>query len=162
MSTSDAAAAYLASLPRKRIAAGAMFVDGAGRVLLVEPAYTKETWDIPGGGVEENESPRAATRREIAEELGLDREPGRLLCVDWVPPRGRRTEGMMLVYDGGRLTDDEIEAIRLPPDELVGFAFVDAADATALLSARLARRVAACLQARAAGHTVYLEEGQPP
>lgn len=37
------------SLPRKRMAAGALFVDGLGRVLLVDPVY-RGTWDLPGGG----------------------------------------------------------------------------------------------------------------
>jgi 8-oxo-dGTP diphosphatase len=159
VSDSDAAAAYLASLHRKRMAAGMLFVDSGGRALLVEPAYTTETWDIPGGGVEEDESPRAAARREVAEELGLDREPGRLLAVDYVARRGARTEGVMYVFDGGRLTDDDIAAIRLPPDELASFAFVDEARAAELLRPRLARRLTASLRARGAGATVYLEGG---
>ena len=53
-----------------RVAAGALFSDESGRVLLVKPTY-KKTWDIPGGYVEPGESPRAACIREIREELGL-------------------------------------------------------------------------------------------
>src|SRR5882724_3664785 len=75
---------YVASLARKRMAAGALFLDEDGRVLLVDPIY-RETWDLPGGAVEAEESPQAACRREVAEELGLDRQPGRVLAVDWVP-----------------------------------------------------------------------------
>ena len=66
---------YVASLARKRMAAGALFRDGAGRPLLVDPVY-KDTWDLPGGAVEAEESPHAACRREVAEELGLDRPAG--------------------------------------------------------------------------------------
>jgi ADP-ribose pyrophosphatase YjhB (NUDIX family) len=65
------------------MAAGALFRDARGRVLLVDPAY-KPTMDLPGGAVEAEESPHAACRREVAEELGLDRAPGRVLAVDWV------------------------------------------------------------------------------
>jgi NUDIX domain len=65
---------YVASLARKRMAATAFFRDDQGRVLLVNPVY-KEPWDLPGGAVEAEESPHAACRREVAEELGLDR-PG--------------------------------------------------------------------------------------
>jgi 8-oxo-dGTP diphosphatase len=64
------------------MAAGLLLFDAAGRVLLVKPTY-KDHWDVPGGVVESNESPRDAARRELGEELGLDREPGELLCVDW-------------------------------------------------------------------------------
>ncbi|BFO17000.1 hypothetical protein SHKM778_33880 [Streptomyces sp. KM77-8] len=48
---------------------------------------------LPGGTIEsdEGESPREGARRETLEEIGLDREPGRLLVVDWVKgPAGRR------------------------------------------------------------------------
>jgi 8-oxo-dGTP pyrophosphatase MutT (NUDIX family) len=83
---------YIASLARKRMAAGALFRDEDGRVLLVDPTY-KPTWDLPGGAVEKEESPYAACRREVAEELGLDRSPGRVLVVDWVPSRPERPEG---------------------------------------------------------------------
>jgi ADP-ribose pyrophosphatase YjhB (NUDIX family) len=57
---------YVASLARKRMAATAFFRDEQGRVLLVNPVY-KETWDLPGGAVEAEESPHAACRREVAE-----------------------------------------------------------------------------------------------
>ena len=109
---------YMRSLPRKRMAAGAVFVDGAGRVLLVDPTY-RDTWDLPGGAVEAEESPYAACRREVAEELGLDRRPGRVLAVDWVPSRPGRPEGLVVVYDGGLLGTVEVDAITLPEDELV-------------------------------------------
>jgi 8-oxo-dGTP pyrophosphatase MutT (NUDIX family) len=74
---------YVASLARKRMASGALFRDGAGCVLLVEPTY-KDNWEVPGGAVEQEESPTAACRREVLEELGLDRPGGRVLAVDWV------------------------------------------------------------------------------
>src|SRR5690348_9973029 len=98
---------YLASLARKRMGAGALFLDGTGRVLLVEPTY-KPTWEVPGGAVEREESPTAACRREVLEELGLDRPVGRLLVVDWVPSRPELPEGLMLIYDGGVLAEEEI------------------------------------------------------
>ena len=62
---------YVASLARKRMVATAFFRDDQGRVMLVNPVY-KETWDLPGGSVEADESPSAGCRREVAEELGLD------------------------------------------------------------------------------------------
>ncbi|HWI27286.1 MAG TPA: NUDIX hydrolase [Stellaceae bacterium] len=42
-----------------------------GRVLMLHPSY-RSTLDFPGGGVEAEETPRAAARRELAEEVGLD------------------------------------------------------------------------------------------
>src|SRR3954467_5168281 len=96
--------------------AGTPLSDDQGRVLLVEPTY-KDYWEIPGGSVEADESPHAAVVRELKEELGLLVQPGRLLVVDWVPPRPGRTEGLMMVFDGGVLTPSQTEQIRLPADE---------------------------------------------
>jgi hypothetical protein len=44
-------------------------------------------------------------------ELGLDRPVGRVLVVDWVPSRPGRPEGLIVVYDGGVLATNDIEAI---------------------------------------------------
>lgn len=150
---------YVASLARKRMGAGALFRDGAGRVLLVEPTY-KPTWEVPGGAVEQEESPTAACRREVLEELGLDRPVGRVLAVDWVPSTPERPEGVMFVYDGGVLAETDIAAIRLQADELKSSAFVAPERVGELTGALLARRIAACLDAVAAGTAVSLENGR--
>lgn len=149
---------YVASLARKRMAATAFFRDGAGRVLLVDPVY-KPVWDLPGGAVEAEESPHAACRREVAEELGLDRPPGRVLAVDWVPSRPERPEGLIVVFDGGVLSDAEIEEISVADDELAGYAFVARDEVAGLVTPLLARRVASCLDAVAAGTAVSLDNG---
>ena len=68
-------------IARAEAAAGALFVDGDGQVLIVEPTY-KPRWEIPGGAVERGETPRAACERELQTGLGLDLPVGRLLVVD--------------------------------------------------------------------------------
>lgn len=87
-------------LPRKR-AIGQMLVrDEEGRVLLCQLTYKKD-WDLPGGVVEDGESPRVAVGREVTEELGLVIEPGELLLTDWLPPWGGWDDALCLVFDGG-------------------------------------------------------------
>ena len=81
-----------------RIAAGALFVDD-DRVLLVHKTYGNG-WDIPGGYVDVGESPAAACRRELLEELGIDRQPQRLLVVDWAPNDGEGDK-ILYVFDCG-------------------------------------------------------------
>lgn len=134
--------------------AGALFFDEAGRVLLVEPTY-KPHWEIPGGAVEHGETPREACRREIEEELGLTREPGRLLVADWAPRDGE--DRVLFVFEGGLLTADD--PIRLPPEELRSYEFVTPEQARERLIPRLARRVTEALRARESGETRYLEHG---
>ncbi|GAB1639633.1 NUDIX domain-containing protein [Krasilnikovia sp. MM14-A1259] len=149
---------FTATLPRKRMGAGVLLTDPAGRVLLVEPQY-KPYWEVPGGCVEADESPHAAAVRELKEELGLPVQPGRVLVTDWVPPRPDRTEGLMIVFDGGVLTPEQTVDIRLPADELRSWAWCTAQEAETRLSELLARRVAAAIRARAEGTSVYLENG---
>ena len=151
---------YVASLARKRMAATAFFRDENGRVLLVDPVY-KENWDLPGGAVEAEESPHAACRREIAEELGLQRPPGPVLAVDWVASRPERPEGLIVIYDGGVLSEKEIENIVLADGELAAFAFADEAEAAARVTPLLARRISSCLAAVTAGTVLSLENGSP-
>jgi 8-oxo-dGTP pyrophosphatase MutT (NUDIX family) len=142
------------------MAAGALCRDQSGRVLLVDPVY-RDTWDLPGGAVEAEESPQAACRREVIEELGLDRSVGRVLAVDWVPSRVGRPEGLIVVYDGGVLAANDIAAITVQAAELAGFAFVDPAEVPMRVTPLVARRITACLQALADGTVMSLEDGSP-
>jgi 8-oxo-dGTP diphosphatase len=155
---------YVASLARKRMAASALFRDEAGRVLLVEPTY-KPVWDLPGGAVEAEESPHAACRREVHEELGLDRAPRRVLAVDWVPARPRDgvlvPDGVIIVYDGGILTEAEAKEIVVADGELAGFAFVSCDEVAGRVTPLVACRIAACLDALAASTVAALENGSP-
>lgn len=138
--------------------AAVLFTDAAGRALLVEPVY-KDYWEIVGGCVEENESPRQAAGRELKEELGKTVAPGRLLVVDWVPPRPDRTEGVMFVFDGGILDEQGTADIQVPPDELASWAWCDQEQIEQRMSPLLARRVVAALRAKAEGTMFDLENG---
>jgi 8-oxo-dGTP diphosphatase len=145
-------------MTRALAAAGALVLDEAGRVLLVEPTY-KPTWEIPGGVVEPGEAPRAGCVRELREELGLTLEPGRLLVVDWAPREG--VDRVLFVFDGGVLSAAQRAAIVLPPDELASWAYVTPAEVAQRTAPWLARRIAAAVAARSAGVTSYLEFGRP-
>ena len=158
MNEEDRAAWYRA-LPGKRVGSGLLFVNRAGEALLVKPAY-KDGWEIPGGLVEIDESPRAAAAREVVEELGLPRPVGRLLVIDWTGPQPPRTEGLMYVFDGGMLSADDIAQIRLPVEELLGFEFVASARLADYLDESMARRIGAALAARRDGTTLDLEDGR--
>jgi 8-oxo-dGTP pyrophosphatase MutT (NUDIX family) len=134
-------------------------LDETGRVLLVEPNY-KDHWEIPGGIIEVGETPSQGCAREIAEELGLTREPGRLLVVDWAP-HPQWGDRVLFVFDGGTLTQQDIAAIRLQPEELDSYEFLPPAEALDRLIPRLRRRVSAALQAKTDSRTMYLEHGVP-
>ena len=106
-------------------------------------------------------SPYAAAKREVNEELGLLVDPGRLLAVDWVPPKPARTDGVIFVYDGGQLSYSQTASISLPRDELRSWAWCTEHEAPNRLSELLTRRLVGARLARARGITLYLEDGRP-
>jgi 8-oxo-dGTP pyrophosphatase MutT (NUDIX family) len=146
-----------AALPRKRVGAGVVLLDGAGRVLLVEPTY-KPGWETPGGMVEANESPRAAAARECQEEIGVGVEVGRLLVVDWVSAGRRPDDGLMLLYAGGPVDTGRIV---LQGDELRSWRWCGSAELAERTTPIMARRLAAAVAALDSGATVELEDGHP-
>nr|ARU08079.1 hypothetical protein [uncultured bacterium] len=150
---------FVAGLSRKRMASGMLFRDDTGRVLLVEPSY-KEQWEIPGGAVDENESPWATVSRELTEELGMRRPVGRLLVVDYVHPEGDWPEAVMFVFDGGVLAQSDVDAMVFADGEILSAGFYDLAEARKLLKPRLAGRVEAAISALRQGTTVLCEHGR--
>jgi ADP-ribose pyrophosphatase YjhB (NUDIX family) len=142
--------------PKRRSGAGALFVDDANRVLMVEPNY-KHTWEIPGGIVEAGEDPRAACHRECLEELGLDLPTGRLLVMEHQIEPEPRGDSLMFVYNGGVLED--ASHIRLQADELRSFRFVEADQLERITTDRLARRIRQALIARERGVFIEMVNG---
>ncbi|WP_051451894.1 NUDIX domain-containing protein [Actinospica robiniae] len=153
---------FLDSLPAVYVGAGALITDEDGRVLLVNPTY-KPGWEIPGGAMDPDEYPRETVRRELAEELGLALEPGRVLVMDFILARPERPRpGLMYVFDGGRLTAEQREAIVLQTEELSEFRYVAPAELDRHIGGRLLRRVRAALDRLTSGEEpAELENGYP-
>lgn len=103
-----------------RPAARILLVDGTGRTLLFRftPADRAPFWVTPGGAVDPGESFEEAARRELMEEVGLDRDCG-------VQVARRVVE--FLTVEGVEVTADE-RYFRLDVDECA----VDPAGHTAL------------------------------
>lgn len=139
---------YYKSLATKRMGAGVLLLDEQDRLLIVEPTY-KQHWEIPGGVVEQDESPLTAARREVREEIGIDLVPGklRLVGLDYMAAGGGKSEALMFVFYGGYLSGDSISRICLCAKEVRSFAFCDRQDAVRKLGGTLGARVDRCLGA---------------
>lgn len=134
-----------------------MFVD-SDRVLLVRKTYGNR-WDIPGAYVDRGDSPADACRREVREELGLDRKPVRLLVHDWAPS-DQEGDKILYVFDCGELGDDASQ-ITLQASELDKWDWVPVDELDTFVIPRLARRLREAHTAAKSGGTVYLEHGAP-
>lgn len=81
------------TLPRHEIAA-AILVDG-DRVLMChrhpDRRWYPDIWDLPGGHVEEGETPQGALVRELQEELGISVDPATVGSRRTLTPDARLT-----------------------------------------------------------------------
>jgi 8-oxo-dGTP pyrophosphatase MutT (NUDIX family) len=141
-------------IARKRVAAGALFLDERGRILLVNPTYKPE-WEIPGGMVEADEAPLTACRREIFEEIGLPITPDTLLSIGYLQAHSDRGDALRLIFWGGVLDAVTIAQIRLQAEELSEYRFVTLDEAAALLRPTLHAQIAQCLS-----NVTALRQGQ--
>jgi ADP-ribose pyrophosphatase YjhB (NUDIX family) len=93
----------------KKHAAGIVFVSQKGNVLLLRRSDKEENWSghwaLPGGGVEEGETPEEGAAREAREEIGAGIRLVRLLAVLGGPdyevtyPNGDRVAYVPAVYE---------------------------------------------------------------
>ncbi len=109
---------------RRKRHEGALVAVYVGQALLLVRSSYRSQWNFPGGGVRRGETPAAAARRELAEEIGLvvpSLIPAGVACGLWDGQRDR-VHFFELRLDRPptlRLDNREIIAVRLvAPDEL--------------------------------------------
>lgn len=123
-------AEWLAGLNRKISGTGAYLFDESGNILIVKPTY-KDGWSVPGGVVEENESPLECVKREILEELGISVKIKNLLILDY--RKDSELESYQFIFNGEEISEEKKLLIRLQEDELSEYRFLPISEAMPLL-----------------------------
>ena len=101
-----------------------------GNILLVKPDY-KKTWQLPGGGVENNKSPEQAAIREIKGELNLDILVSNLSINGTIYKPVEET--LFVIYESNSLIT-EYTNFNLQADEVIDFQFTGVQNVAPLLS----------------------------
>jgi 8-oxo-dGTP pyrophosphatase MutT (NUDIX family) len=153
---------FVEAVPRRRVTACAVYFNAENEILIVKPTYrSDEGWLIPGGSLEQDETPFQACAREVCEELGFALPVKQLLCVEYQSEyqtsQGARGGDIHFVFHGGVLSDSEISQIRPPADEIADCRFCGRAEALRLLCPRLRKRLVSALAALDQRRVVYVE-----
>ncbi|MFE1794274.1 NUDIX domain-containing protein [Streptomyces sp. NPDC059525] len=156
----EALRAYYAAQPSPLVAATGIVLDAGGRVLVLTPSY-KDGLELPGGTVEDTETPEEGLARELKEELDLTVPVGRLLAVDSCRPGVLGRSLVVHVYLVGPLSDERAGALSFPDGEVSEARWLAPEEALRELSARLAARLRAALAALYSGSLAHLVEGVP-
>lgn len=96
------------------------FVHKNGKTLMVNLFYQKHLfWALPGGGIEEGETPEQAAIRELKEETGIDGEIVRPLSVHWAKDGHKEYSFLVKMKDENQEAvlgyDPEEEGAENPP-----------------------------------------------
>lgn len=133
---------YLKTLPKKRIAVGVLLFNDSNQLLVLKPSY-KDHWTIPGGVVNEYESPIDTAIREAKEEIGIDIKLSKCLLIDFTKNQldGFLSESLQLIFLGEKISDDDIKNIIIGNDEIIESKFVHFEEALKILSANISKRL---------------------
>ncbi|MET9931675.1 MULTISPECIES: NUDIX hydrolase [unclassified Streptomyces] len=153
-------AEYVATLPRATAYACLYFTDTGGRPFQMRATYHSGTWQWPGGNMDPGETPWETAVRECHEETGIvfTGEP-RLLGTHFTTDRGDDwpANHIGFVFDGGELTDEQIAAVVLDPEEHSEYALRTLEEWGREMDPAEFGRLAAVDRARRTGIPVYLE-----
>lgn len=152
---------YYKAIQGKRVSAGVMIFNDKNEILLVKPSY-KDQWSVPGGIVEELESPREACLREINEEINIELKDFRFLCVEYTRRREKKDEDLFFLFYGGELDLQQIKEIKVDGDEVSDYKFAAIEEAINLLgkSQILTKTLVKCYNVLQDETALYLENGE--
>lgn len=116
-------ASLLRNMPSKRMSAAMLIFNERNEIVITNPPY-KDGWQLPGGIIDENESPRTCVIREVQEELRIDVSDATMLHVAYVSNEQEQVEALHFFFDGGTLTDEELAKIDPDPAEVAEVTWV--------------------------------------
>lgn len=154
--------AYVETVQKSTGYACLFFTDLDDRPVQLHATYSSShPWQFPGGTMDHGEQPPQTALRECREETGLVvKGPLRLLASVFSPPGGSwpySTAGW--IFDGGRLTPQEIQSITLDAREHDDVRALAMKDWKALMPAQDYVRLEAVMAARASGTAAYTTWG---
>ncbi|WP_245766993.1 NUDIX hydrolase [Streptomyces colonosanans] len=136
------------------------FTDEEDRPLQLHSVYSPtHPWQFVGGTMDPGERPWQTAVRECREETGITPPgPARLLASVYSLPGAEWPYSTVgLVFDGGRLTEEQIRGIALDPDEHDEARVLPLQEWEPLMPPRDFARLSAVMEARRTGTAAYFD-----
>ncbi|MEU3730122.1 NUDIX domain-containing protein [Streptomyces sp. NPDC033538] len=151
---------YAQTVPHHTVYGCLYIRDEHDRPIQLRSVYGSRLWQFPGGNLDAlGEDPLQTARREAVEETGLELGLGtpKLLLTHFLHAGPRLPLNKVgFVFDGGRLSADQLDRIRLDPAEHDMWAVHDLATWQELMAPRAFARLDAVEQARRGDGPAYL------
>ncbi|MDX3093409.1 methyltransferase domain-containing protein [Streptomyces sp. ME19-03-3] len=155
-------AQYTQTVPHHTVYGCLYIRDEHDRPVQLRSVYGSRLWQFPGGNLDaQGEDPLQTARREAVEETGLELGLGspRLLLTHFLHAGPRMLLNTVgLVFDGGRLSRDQLRRIRLDPAEHDMWAVHDLAAWQKLMAPQAFARLDAVERARRGEGPAYLTD----
>ena len=135
------------TLPKKHIGVGIILKNKEGKILILKTNYLGGKWTFPAGGNEQYESPHETIIREVHEEIGIDINVGRLLFIETVNHKDINEDNIVFYFDGGILSEAQIQEISLTEQETIDFGFYNASELEKMLEPHVKARLPYLLKA---------------
>lgn len=116
----------MVSQPRRMSSAALMLENTSGELLIVKANY-KPYWTLPGGIVDDNETPKQAVIREVQEEVGLRVDPATIEFVAVVDRISQTAQTYQFLFRA-QLPADISAQIVLQEAEIDEYMFVKKSD----------------------------------
>lgn len=136
--------------------AGVIILNQNDELLVVKASY-RDYWTLPGGVVDKDESPGQAAAREVEEEIGLKLAIKQLLAVSYNFSNPEWDENLQWIFWGGKLSEQEIENIKVDGEEITAWRFADLKEADKLTQKNMSERMKIFMKALKIGGALYLE-----
>jgi 8-oxo-dGTP pyrophosphatase MutT (NUDIX family) len=153
-------AQYAQTVPHHTVYGCLYIRDEHDRPVQLRSVYGSRLWQFPGGNLDaQGEDPLQTARREAVEETGLELglDTPKLLLTHFLHAGPRLPLNKVgLIFDGGRLTAEQLGRIRLDPAEHDMWAVHDLATWHRLMAPRAFARLDAIEQARRGEGPAYL------